>query len=406
MIKKIKTNLKKIFSEEFRFWEVIILMILTAFAGITVGGIITQKNYGIQGNSYNNNLQEFINNYQNIINNYYGELDENKLLDKALQSILEDIGDPYAAYMDETESANFDIQLAGKYNGLGIEIGTLVSDGSKIITTVFEDSPAYIAGLLPGDIIIKINDETIEDLSSNDLSKKIKEQSGEFELTIIRDSKEINFNIALGDIILKSVYSTIFENDIGYIDISIFADNTYEQFKDNLENLEKANIKSLIIDVRDNTGGYLKSVENILGLFLDSSNIIYQTEDKTGIKKFFSSGKITKTYPIVILTNRNSASASEILTAALKENIDAKSIGEKTFGKGSAQRLHDLNDGTKYKFTTQKWLTPKGNSIDGLGIDVDLEIQLDKKYYENPSNENDNQLQEAIKFCQKEMAIQ
>ena len=185
---------------------------------------------------------------------------------------------------------------------------------------------------------------------------------------------------------------------IGYVKISIFADNTYEQLKNILIGLEKQNMQSLIIDVRNNTGGYLASVEKILGLFLDSTHVIYQIEDKTGTKKYYSLGKETVDYDVVILTNEISASASEILSAALKEELEAVSIGKKTYGKGSAQKLHTMSDGTQYKFTTQKWLTPAGDSIDGKGIDVDYDVTLDSVYFENPIFENDNQLQVALDY--------
>ena len=250
--------------------------------------------------------------------------------------------------------------------------------------------------MMVGDIIIKMNDEYLDGVSSSDFSKKLKEIQGEFKLTFLRGEEEKNVTLSLGTIVLKSVASEVFNNEIGYISISVFANNTYDQMKNILEELENKGIKSLIIDVRSNTGGYLSSVDNILGLFLDSTKVIYQIKDKIGTKKYYSKGNTNKEYDIIILTNGASASASEILTAALKENLNALSVGKKTFGKGSAQKMHTLSNGTKYKFTSQKWLTPLGNSIDGIGVDVDFDIDLDEIYYQEPSFENDNQLQKAI----------
>ena len=160
--------------------------------------------------------------------------------------------------------------------------------------------------------------------------------------------------------------------------------------------MEKSGIDSLIIDVRSNTGGHLTAVENILSLFLDSSHVIYQTEDKNGIIKSYSHGSVTKEYPIVILTNEASASASEILAAAMQEEYGAKIVGKHTFGKGTVQELKTLPDGEQYKFTTKKWLTPNGTWINGVGVATDIDVDFNKDYYDNPTHDNDKQLQAAI----------
>lgn len=391
-------SIKKIVSEDFKFWEVIILMGLTAVVGITLGGFIIKKNYGLdKTGTFTPALQDFVNNYNYIANNYYGEIDEDELLKKALETILEEIDDPYAAYLDENESNNLNIQLSGSYRGMGIEVGTLTT-GQLMITGVFSASPAEKAGLQSGDIILSLNDESIQGISGSEFANKIKELSGSFMLTVLRNETEEEFNIRLDTVVIKSVESKMVEKNIGYVYISIFADNTYEQLQAALDSLNNAGMQSLIIDLRENTGGYLTSVEKILGLFLDNSHVIYQIQDKSGITKYYSKGKTTVTYPIVILTNSATASASEIMTAALKEELGAISVGKKTYGKGSAQKLHTLDNGSKYKFTTQKWLTPLGLSIDKVGIDVNYDIDMDKAYYDEPIIENDNQLQYAIKL--------
>lgn len=402
MWKKLKEKMKQVFQEQFKFWEVIILMGLTAIIGVALGGFVVKENYGIAGTPIGEPLQDFISNYNYILNNYYGDLDEEALLKKALEGILEEIDDPYAVYMDEAESSNFDIQLSGSYEGLGVEVGSLVSNGQLIITQVFDNSPAQRVGLQAGDIITKINGENIGSMNGSDFSTKIKQMKGQFALTVMREDNELTFDVSLETVVLTSVTSEMLDNNIGYMYISIFAENTFSQMKAQLEQLEKDGMQSLIIDVRSNTGGYLTSVENILGLFLDSSHVIYQTEDKTGIKKYYSKGDKTKTYPIVIITNSSSASASEILTAALKEELGAKSVGKDTYGKGTAQKVHSLSDGSKYKFTTQKWLTPSGQSIDGQGVKVDVEVSLTDAYYENPTRRNDTQFQEALSLIQQE----
>ena len=181
----------------------------------------------------------------------------------------------------------------------------------------------------------------------------------------------------------------------------MFASNTADQFKAAVESLEKQGMDSLIIDVRYNTGGHLTSAVEILSYLLSSDKVIYQIESKGTTTKYYSKGSETKTYPIVVLQNKNSASASELLSAALKEEYGATIIGEVSYGKGTVQELVTLTDGTQYKFTTKKWLTPKGNWINGVGVSVDIEEALSKEYENNPTEENDNQLQRAVQYLKE-----
>lgn len=400
-------NSKKII-DKFNLKEVIIIIIVTALASLLTGFAITNRmlkdKYQSDSNSVSSTMDTFIKNYNYIISNYYGDVDEEKLLDAALEGVLGALGDPYTTYIDETEVDNFNIRLEGSYQGLGVEIYN-DNNNQLIILTVFDNSPALKAGLKPGDILLKIDGEDVTGFTSQEFSNKIKNRNNaKFILTVKRGEEELNIEVETSQVTLTSAVSKIIESDdkkIGYLGISIFANNTYLQVKEELERLEYKGIDSLIIDVRNNTGGHLTSVENILGLFLDSSHIIYKTQDSDKIDTVYSSGKTTKSYPIVILTNEISASASEILTATLKEEYGAKSVGKKTYGKGSAQELRTLPDGTQYKFTTKKWLTPKGNSIDGVGVDVDLEVEFDSGYYDNPIDENDTQLQTAIKMIKE-----
>ena len=182
--------------------------------------------------------------------------------------------------------------------------------------------------------------------------------------------------------------------------MSIFANNTYEQFKKALSNLENENMNGLIIDLRSNSGGHLSSAEEIISLFLDSSHPIYQIKTKDSLNTYYSLGKETKKYKIVILIDKNSASASEVVTSALTEQYGAVTVGEKSYGKGTVQELQSLNDGEQYKLTTKSWLTSKGKVIDGKGIEPDYKVSLDEKYYDEPSFDNDNQLQKAIELIE------
>lgn len=396
-------NERKKYIDKFSIKEVVVLLVITAFVSLVTGFAVANRllkdSKVIKEENLSENLETFVKNYNYIIDNYYGEYDEQKLLDAALAGVLDALGDPHTVYIDESSVDNFNIQLKGNYTGLGIEIYN--SDNEIIISKVFANSPAAKAGLQADDHILKINDQDVTGMKTKEFASIIKTDQNNFKLLIKRNDEVKEINVEKQDVIIDSVSSKTYNKDgknIGYLEISIFADNTYSQFKEKLEELEKSGIDSLIIDVRNNTGGHLTSVENIISLFLDSSHIIYKMEDSSGVKEYYSTGKETKKYPIIVLTNSSSASASEILTAALKEEYGAKSVGKKTYGKGSAQELRTLPDGTQYKITTHKWLTPKGNSIDGVGIDVDRNIELSEQYLKNPIEDNDNQLQEALKM--------
>lgn len=398
---------KKKYIDKFSIKEVSVLLIITAVVSLVTGFVFANRllkdNSTNEKVTLNDNLQTFIKNYNYIIDNYYGEYDEQKLLDSALSGVLEALGDPHTVYIDENSVENFNIQLKGNYTGLGIEVYS--TDEGIIISTVFDSSPAFLAGLQENDCILKINDEDVKEKSAKEFADIIKSNNDKsFTLVIKRNEDIKEINIEKSEVTINSVISKKYNKDtkqIGYLGISIFADNTYGQFKTELEKLENEGIDSLIIDVRNNTGGHLISVENIISLFLDSSHIIYKMEDSTGIKEYYSTGTSTKKYRIIVLTNENSASASEILTAALKEEYGAQSVGKKTYGKGSAQELRNLPDGTQYKITTHKWLTPNGNNIDGIGVEVDYDISLSDNYLKNPTEENDNQLQTAIELLYK-----
>ena len=396
-------NERKKYIDKFSIKEVVVLLVITAFVSLITGFAVANRllkdNKTIKEENLNENLETFVKNYNYIIDNYYGEYDEQKLLDAALAGVLDALGDPHTVYIDESSVDNFNIQLKGNYTGLGIEIYN--DDNEIIISKVFTNSPAAKAGLQANDHILKINDQDVAGMKTKEFVNIVKSNENNFKLLIKRDDEVKEISVEKQDVIIDSVSSKTYNKNgknIGYLEISIFADNTYSQFKENLEDLEKSEIDSLIIDVRNNTGGHLTSVENIISLFLDSSHIIYKMEDSSGVKEYYSTGKETKTYPIIVLTNSSSASASEILTAALKEEYGAKSVGKKTYGKGSAQELRTLPDGTQYKITTHKWLTPKGNSIDGVGVDVDRDIELSEQYLKNPIEDNDNQLQEVLKM--------
>ena len=389
--------------KQFKLSEVIILIVVTLIIGMILGLSIfkvlcPEKNAKV-GSSDDEYLSKFIENYNYIVDNYYGDLDKNKLIDSAISGMLDSIDDPYTTYIDESSSNSFNTTLEGSFQGIGVEVVN-DSDNNIVVYRVLDDSPASRAGIQSMDIIKSLNGESLSGISTSDFVSKVRNSDlSSFDLVLLRNNEDVNVKVDRDLVTIKSVTSEIIEREgkkIGYIYMSIFANNSYSQFKGELSSLEKSGIDSLIIDVRSNTGGHLTAVENILSLFLDSSHVIYQTEDKNGIIKSYSHGSVTKEYPIVILTNEASASASEILAAAMQEEYGAKIVGKHTFGKGTVQELKTLPDGEQYKFTTKKWLTPNGTWINGVGVATDIDVDFNKDYYDNPTHDNDKQLQAAI----------
>ena len=381
--------------------EVIIVMIFSIGIGILMcfGGIsiITGKNYL----AVTKDLKKVVDTYYAIVDNYYGELDRDKLIDGAVEGMISSVGDTFTSYSDTDSTSSFDETINGSYEGIGCTVATL-EDGTISVIDMFEDSPSYKAGLKVGDIILKVDGESYEGKNSNDISNYIK-NSGKSKvvLTVKRNNEEKDISINLSKVEIPHVSGKVIEQDskkIGYIKISLFASNSYKQFKNKLDELEKSNIDDLIIDVRDNSGGYLSSVTDICNLFLDKGKVIYQLEDSKGKVKKKDTTKEKRKYDIVVLINGGSASASEILASAIKESYGGDIVGTNSYGKGTVQQTKKLLDGSMIKYTTQKWLTPDGNSINEVGVTPTKVVELNEKYFNNPTTENDNQLQEAIKL--------
>jgi len=245
----------------------------------------------------------------------------------------------------------------------------------------------------------------MEGKTSSDVSSMIKGMSGsKVNITINRDGKEMDFDVTRETIVLDSVTYKMYEKDnkkIGYINISIFAANTYTQFRNALLELEKKNMDSLLIDVRNNTGGYLDSVTQMLSLFLEKGDIIYQLDEKGEKTLIKDETKESRKYKVGVIINEYSASASEILASAILESYNGEVIGVNSYGKGTVQQTKELSTGGMMKYTTQKWLTPKGNWINEVGVTPTEEIKINEKYYQTLNEQDDNQLQKALELFSK-----
>lgn len=395
----------------FKFSEVIVIVLITCtfsiFAGISYGKMKYSDTINVSSlnaDKENEDLNKFIKEYKYIISNFYDKdkIDESKLLKLALHSILDELGleDSYSTYMDEDKYTQLNINLDGEYEGLGLSVYKEENDGYIMVASVMDDSPAKDLSIKEGDYILSIDGIDTKTMSNDDFSNYVLHSEEKvFLLKIKSNNGEKNIKIEKRKIEINSVHSKVIEKSdkkIGYISMSIFASNSYNQFKKNLSELENQNIDALIIDLRDNNGGHLTEVTKILSLFLKKKRVIYQLQKDNNKVKYYSSGSKDKEYPIVFIANEYTASASEVFIISLKENLNAKLVGLKTYGKGTVQEMVDLGDGDQYKITTKKWLSPKGVWInDTKGIEPDVEV----KNYVDDKNKEDAQLEESIKVA-------
>lgn len=404
--KECEKNNSKHKKNSFNTIEVIIIMIITVLFGLFVGSVATY--FAARGgfNDYSKDLKALIATYEDVVNNYYGDIDSEKLLESGVRGMITYLGDPYSSYMDGDTAKEFNEKLEGEYIGLGAEILYNTKEGTLKVNKVFKDSPADKSNLKEGDLILKVEGKDIKDLELEQITEIIKtgKVGTTVKLDVKREDKDIVVEFTRGTVELTSVVGEMIEKDdkkVGLITIEIFAKNSYKQFKNVVEDLQNKGATHLIIDVRDNTGGYLTTVKSIAEMFLHKKDVIFIIEDKNGIEKQLASKKKSIELPTVMLVNGGSASASEVLAAALSENLEIDLVGTKTYGKGSVQQTKILSSGATIKYTTQKWLTPTGKSIEGEGIIPTIEVKLDKEYYENPSKEKDLQLQKAIEVVIK-----
>lgn len=385
--------------------EEIILMLSACSLCLLVGFNLSNKKVEKEEINYDENLTTFIDNYNYIINNYYKEVDKKQLIDDAIAGMMKTLDDPHSVFLNDAESKNLNIALNGEYKGLGLVIAKNESN-EMVVAGVFKNSAAEKAGILEGDVIKSVDDKDVSNMETSEFSDYVmKNKNTEFKIIISRNGEDIEVTVNKGNIIIDSVDSKIIEEDnhkIGYIYISMFAANTYEQFTKKLKQLEKDGIDSLIIDVREDSGGYLTTIDKILKKFMTKKQIIYQLKKGKSVIKEYGNSKDNKKYRIVLLGNENSASASELLIAGIRENYEnSVFVGKKTYGKGTAQEMVSIDSNNKYKITTKKWLTPKGNWInDTEGIIPDIDVATEYISF-GETEYDDAQLKKAIEEAKK-----
>lgn len=403
LINRIKKYISKIDlgKTKFNTLEMILISIMALVFGILIGeAIFSNSTVGLSvKSSSSQELNEIKNVYNTILNEYVNKVDSEKLKNAAISGMFSVLEDKHSSYIDKDSSENYEDELNGYFYGMGAAV--YQKKGEPVtIAEVYKNSPAEKAGLKVGDQYLKINGEDVSKLTSEDISNKIKGTNNkEFKLTILRNGKEKTIKVTTGKVELQSVKKEIIEKEdkkIAYLTLTIFANNTDEQLKKALKELKKDNIKNIVLDLRYNQGGELDTVLNIASEFLDEKAPIIQIVGKSGTDKKYSTGNENPDYNIVVLINAGSASASEVLSAALNEQLNVPLIGETTYGKGTVQKTKKLSDGSIIKYTTETWKTSKGNSIEKIGIKPTIEVKQSEKYYETGSNDDDVQLQKAI----------
>lgn len=407
--KKKKDKKKKIgiFSKEkesYSFDEVFSITIFSLLLGVLACfSVLTILNKGKNYFVLSKELAKFVDAYDAIVNNYYKEVDKDKLVESAINGMVSSVGDEYTSYSDKDVTDNFNEAVNGKYMGIGALI--MKSENDLVIYKVFEDSPSYKAGLKDGDIILKLDDKDTKDMSVNDIASIVKnDDNKEVKLLVKRGEENLDITIVKDMVELPVVSGKVINHNdkkIGYISLSIFSSVASEQFNKELVKLEKEGIGGLVIDVRGNSGGYLATVTDIASYFLKKGDIIYKLEvnDKVTVRK--DKTKESRDYPVAVLIDKNSASASEILASSIKESYNGYVVGTNSYGKGTVQQTLVLSDGSMIKYTIEKWLTPLGNWINEEGVVPTNYVELSSEYLNNPVFENDNQLNKALELVSK-----
>ena len=395
------------FEKRNKVYKVVMLVLLTAFVTFlaTFFGVanyytktaagkadLLSKNVSISDTS--KDIQSKIEMVKSYIDqNYKGVVDESKMEEDAIKGYVAGLGDPYTVYMTQDEYNELMVNVNGNYVGIGVYM-TTDQDGNIVVVKPIDGSPAAAAGIMSGDIIGKVDGKACQGEDINIVSNEIKGKEGTtVDLEILRGTQTIDLTITRKTVVIQDVVSKVLDNNIGYIQILSFDETSSANFTKAYNDLKSKGVTKLIIDVRDNGGGIVTDATDIAQMFVPRGNTMMITEDKNGKQQVTKSeGTGSNDMKVVLLVNGNSASASEILTAALKDNKAATVVGETTFGKGVMQEIFPIQTGGALKITIQEFKTPNGDTINKVGIKPDVEVA-------QPADSNeDAQLNKAIEL--------
>ena len=338
---------------------------------------------------------------ETVKESYTGDIDDDQMEEYMYKGMMASLGDPYSAYYTSEEYEELTTETTGSYEGIGVVMQQDVNTGEVKVVRCYEGAPGEKAGLLPEDVLVEVNGESVSGMELSEVVDKVKNSQDQVaHLTIAREgeSEYLEIDVHLEEVNIPVVQSEMLEDNIGYIALYEFTEQTEPQYMEAFEALKDQGMERLIIDVRNNPGGLLTSVCDILEDILPGGLIVY-TEDKNGEREEYTcDGENELDIPLAVLVNGNSASASEIFAGAIQAYSKGTIVGTTTFGKGIVQSLIPFNDGSAIKTTTAKYYTPSGKCIHGTGIQPDVEVELSEGLEQETSisHEEDNQLQKAI----------
>lgn len=391
-----------------KIYKIIMLIFVTALVTALITSVIVY-NYAISGSlvkyinssSETSDIEKSINKIKKIIDEHYlGDVDESKLKDGALKGYVEAVGDEYTEYYTKEEMDSFEEDTLGNFTGIGIYMVKDTENNVIKVLTPIDGTPAYNAGIQPGDIISKVDGVEYTGEQMTEAANKIKGEVGTtIKLGIIRGTESLELEIKRENIKINHVESKTLDNNIGYLKLSTFDEGCADEFKQKYDELNaNKNIKALVVDLRNNGGGLVEEALNIADYFTDKDSKLLITVDKKE-KEEIRKAKQSKyiNVPVVVLINENTASASEILAGALRDNGIAKIVGTKSYGKGVIQEVLTLQDGTGIKITTNEYFTPNKTKINKVGIEPDETVNLPEtvKNVLTVEEKDDTQLQKA-----------
>ncbi|MBQ9155656.1 MAG: S41 family peptidase [Eubacterium sp.] len=382
--------------KRFGWFSLIFGMVLMLLVGFFMGRHLMVSGK-VGGRDYNNSamlnkmkkLEAYIEAF------YLNDVDTEAVENGVYRGLLSGLGDPYSTYYSKQEYQDLMDSDSGGYEGIGVTVYKDSSSGYVVIEQVMKDQPAYNAGVENGDIIISVDGTDTAGITLTETVNKIKKGSGDsVKLTLLRKNQTLDIEVKKSHIEVESVVSQMKENQIGYISVSQFIENTDEQFVKAVDDLTEQGMKGLVLDLRDNGGGLLDSCINMVSRIIPEGDLIVYTEDKNGHRDEFKSNDAkTLDLPIVILVNGNTASASEIMTGCLKDYKKATVLGSTTFGKGIVQNVMPLGDGSAIKLTVSKYYTPSGHYIHEVGIEPDEKMEYTAEEWAEAKKEPDKDKQ-------------
>jgi carboxyl-terminal processing protease len=358
----------------------IMLLFLVVFlsAGITTVALAFGNDKVATVGTDRTEFSKFYSAFDTLKNGYYQKVNDQKLINGAINGMVQSLGDPYSVYMSSNQSESFHNTISSSFEGIGAEIEQ--KDSHIVIVSPIKGSPAEKAGLKPNDIIVSVNGKSLQGMNSTQAVALIRGKKGtKVNLTIQRPGTEapVKVSVVRDQIPINTVYGEMVGDGIAKVQITSFSTNTSKELVKTLNDLKKQGMKGLVLDLRQNPGGLLDQAIDVASQFVPKGKVLFKVEDRSGnIKEYTSQNKGNNVMPLVVLIDSGSASASEIVSAAVNESAGVPLVGEKSFGKGTVQTAQDFSDGSNLKFTMAKWLTPNGTWINKKGLKPDYPVAL------------------------------